>query len=58
MALIALVVQTLMLVLFYRLPDPLGLSMVEMFEGKTIWQVFMAYISIFQTLRMLRRSRL
>ena len=46
MALIALVVQTLMLVLFYRLPDPLGLSMVEMFEGKTIWQVFMAYGAI------------
>lgn len=35
-----------MLVLFYRLPDPLGLSMVEMFEGKTIWQVFMAYGAI------------
>jgi len=43
MALVALVVQTVMLVLFYSLPDPLGLSMAEMFEGKTLWQIFMAY---------------
>ena len=46
MALGALVVQTLMLVLFYKLPDPLGLSLSEMFEGQTIWQVFMAYGAI------------
>ena len=46
MALIALVVQTVMLVLFYSLPDPLGLSMTEMFEGKTLWQIFMAYGAI------------
>ncbi len=46
MALIAVIVQTVMLVLFYCLPDPLGLSMAEMFEGKTLWQVFMAYGAI------------
>lgn len=46
MALVALVVQTVMLVLFYNLPDPLGLSMAEMFEGKTLWQIFMAYGAI------------
>ena len=46
MALVALVIQTVMLVLFYTLPDPLGLSMTEMFEGKTVWQIFMAYGAI------------
>ena len=46
MALVALVVQTLMLVLFYSLPDPLGLSLTELFEGQTIWQIFMAYGAI------------
>lgn len=46
MVLIALVLQTVMLVLFYSLPDPLGLSLTEMFEGKTIWQVFMAFGAI------------
>ena len=35
MALVALVVQSVLLVFFYSLPDPLGLSMSEMFEGKT-----------------------
>lgn len=40
---IALVVQTIMLVLFYSLPDPLGLSLTEMFSGKTIWQISMAF---------------
>lgn len=44
--LVALAIQTVMLVLFYSLPDPLGLSMAEMFEGKTIWQVFMAFGAI------------
>ena len=43
MALIALVVQSVLLVFFYSLPDPLGLSMAEMFEGKTLWQIFMAF---------------
>lgn len=43
LALVALVVQSVLLVFFYSLPDPLGLSMSEMFEGKTIWQIFMAF---------------
>ena len=46
MALIALVVQSVLLVFFYSLPDPLGLSMAEMFEGKTLWQIFMAFGAI------------
>ena len=46
MALIALVVQSVLLVFFYSLPDPLGLSMSEMFEGKTLWQIFMAFGAI------------
>lgn len=40
---VALVLQSVMLVLFYSLPDPLGLSLSEMFAGKTIWQIFMAF---------------
>ena len=44
--LVALAVQTLALVFFYILPDPLGLSLTEMFEGKIIWQVFMAFGAI------------
>lgn len=43
---VAFLLQTIMLVLFYALPDPLGLSMSEMFAGKTIWQIFMAYGAI------------
>ena len=43
---VAFVLQTMMLVLFYALPDPLGLSMSEMYAGKTIWQIFMAYGAI------------
>lgn len=43
---VAFLLQTVMLVLFYALPDPLGLSMSEMFAGKTIWQIFMAYGAI------------
>lgn len=39
---VALLIQSLMLVLFYSLPDSLGLSLSEMFAGKTIWQIFMA----------------
>lgn len=46
MALIALVVQSVLLIFFYSLPDPLGLSMSEMFEGKTLWQIFMAFGAI------------
>lgn len=42
----ALVLQSIMLVLFYALPDPLGLSLIEMFSGKTIWQVSMAFGAI------------
>lgn len=40
---VALAVQSFMLVLFYSLPDPLGLSLSEMFAGKTIWQISMAF---------------
>ena len=43
---VAFLLQMVMLVLFYALPDPLGLSMSEMFAGKTIWQIFMAYGAI------------
>lgn len=39
----ALVIQCIMFVLFYNLPDPLGLSLSEMFAGKTLWQAFMAF---------------
>ncbi|MCQ2104378.1 MAG: sulfatase-like hydrolase/transferase [Fibrobacter sp.] len=41
-AAVALALQSAMLVLFYSLPDPLGLSLTEMFSGKILWQVFMA----------------
>ena len=40
--LVALLVQFAMLLLFYNLPDPLGLSLTELFEGKIFWQVLMA----------------
>lgn len=43
---VALLVQVVMLVLFYSLPDPLGLSLMDMYTGKTIWQVFMAFGAI------------
>ena len=46
MAFAALVVQSILLVIFYSLPDPLGLSLTEMFEGKIVWQVFMAFGAI------------
>lgn len=42
----AFFVQAIMLVLFYSLPDPLGLSLMEMYSGKAIWQVFMAFGAI------------
>ena len=38
----ALVLQTMMLVVFYALPDPLGLSLTDMFSGKILWQASMA----------------
>ena len=44
--LFAIFLQTTMLVLFYALPDPLGLSLSEMFAGKTVWQISMAYGAI------------
>lgn len=44
--LFAILLQSAMLVLFYALPDPLGLSLSEMFAGKTIWQMSMAYGAI------------
>ncbi len=46
LALVALLVQSVLLEFFYTLPDPLGLSMSEMFEGKTLWQIFMAFGAI------------
>lgn len=42
----ALLVQVAMLALFYSLPDPLGLSLMDMYAGKAIWQVFMAFGAI------------
>lgn len=42
----ALVLQSAMLALFYALPDPLGLSLSEMFSGKTVWQISMAFGAI------------
>ena len=42
----AIILQSLMLVLFYALPDSLGLSLTEMFSGKTVWQVSMAFGAI------------
>lgn len=44
--LFAIFLQSAMLVLFYALPDPLGLSLSEMFAGKTVWQISMAYGAI------------
>ncbi len=44
--LFAVFLQSAMLVLFYALPDPLGLSLSEMFAGKTVWQASMAYGAI------------
>lgn len=44
--LFAFVLQTFLFVFFYALPDPLGLSMVEMFSGKMLWQFTMTYGAI------------
>lgn len=40
---VAFLVQTIMLVFFYSLPDALGLSLLDMFSGKIQWQIIMAY---------------
>jgi len=42
----ALLLQTAMLSLFWALPDALGLSMRELFKGKELWQLCMAYGAI------------
>ena len=57
MALVALVVQSVLLVFFYSLPDPLGLSMSEMFEGKTLWQIFMAFGAVLAMARLFGFAR-
>lgn len=44
--LVAFVLQSIMLGLFYSLPDPLGLSLSDMFSGKTLWQIFMTFGAI------------
>lgn len=44
--LFAFVLQTFLFAVFYALPDPLGLSMVEMFSGKMLWQFTMTYGAI------------
>ena len=42
----ALFLQTAMLALFWILPDALGLSIRELFQGKELWQLCMAYGAI------------
>ena len=37
-----MILQTLMLMLFWALPDALGLSMRQLFQGKELWQLCMA----------------
>lgn len=44
--LFAFILQTFLFVCFYSLPDPLGLSMLEMFSGKMLWQFTMTYGAI------------
>lgn len=44
--LFAFVLQTFLFVVFYALPDPLGLSMTEMFSGRMLWQFTMTYGAI------------
>lgn len=46
LAAFAIVLQSAMLVVFYALPDSLGLSLTEMFAGKTLWQISMAFGAI------------
>ncbi|MDR2732113.1 MAG: hypothetical protein LBB36_02735, partial [Fibromonadaceae bacterium] len=42
----AMFLQTAMLMLFWALPDALGLSMRELFQGKELWQLCMAFGAI------------
>jgi len=42
----AMLLQTAMLVLFWALPDALGLSMRELYQGKELWQLCMAFGAI------------
>ena len=44
--LFAFLLQTALFIFFYALPDPLGLSMPEMFSGKMLWQFSMTYGAI------------
>ena len=44
--LFAFVLQTFLFAVFYMLPDPLGLSMTEMFSGRMLWQFTMTYGAI------------
>jgi phosphoglycerol transferase MdoB-like AlkP superfamily enzyme len=44
--LFAFVLQTFLFAVFYALPDPLGLSMTEMFSGRMLWQFTMTYGAI------------
>ena len=44
--LFAFVLQTFLFAVFYMLPDPLGLSMTEMFSGRILWQFTMTYGAI------------
>jgi len=41
-----MILQTVMLTLFWALPDALGLSMRQLFQGKELWQLCMAYGAI------------
>jgi len=42
----AVLLQTVMLMLFWALPDALGLSMRQLFQRKELWQLCMAYGAI------------
>jgi len=42
----AMLLQTAMLALFWALPDALGLPMRELFQGKELWQLCMAFGAI------------
>jgi len=42
----AIILQTTMLILFWALPDALGLPMRQLFQGKELWQLCMAYGAI------------
>lgn len=44
--LFAFVLQMFLFAVFYALPDPLGLSMTEMFSGRMLWQFTMTYGAI------------